>query len=173
MTLAFICLGGEKMSNEFWIALILSVPMSIIANLLQPFALRAGSRVSTRIEQYLYINEKKRALKLEKFRSNPIVFTNYLIQTCIRVLIIGASISILTAFASISQMIMATSVNPIEYPFAKFIFMSIAAMSQISVIVGSLAMINITRPAFYFLAPDTLKLVNFYYNNSAIFYSRI
>lgn len=136
---------------EFWIGLLLSIPIAIATNLATP-----------RIQKWLEVSSKKRAVEKTKdlqeeyqrilvYVNNPDEFTSYLLFVVIRTTLIGSVVGIISGLAYVAGQLSSSLFY--VYEISGFIY----AAAQIISIIGALMIVNICRTA----ASTWYKVKNF------------
>lgn len=129
--------------TQFWLGLILSVPIGILTGLYTPKIqkwLESRSKEKAEIE----LRQTKAELEsIERYVSNPHEFTQYLIKTAIVTTFIGSFLGVLSGafFLSGQALEAAGFVLPDNIRNVLYFF------GQLVITIGSLIIINICRPA--------------------------
>jgi hypothetical protein len=132
--------------SEFWIGILLSIPIGIATSLITPW-----------IQRKIDERDKRRSLaatnrlvqeyeRIRTFRSNPEQFTQYLVQVAIRTTFTGAFVAVFagTMFA------LGQALNTLHFKGAidaDYLRNTVFLLAQIVSLFGSLLIINICRPA--------------------------
>jgi hypothetical protein len=129
--------------TQFWLGLILSVPIGILTGLYTPKIqkwLESRGKEKAEIE----LRQAKEELEaIEKYVSNPHEFTQYLIKTAIVTTFIGSLPGLLGGVFFLS----AQALEAVGFTFLHSIRSVLYLFGQLAATVGSLIIINICRPA--------------------------
>jgi hypothetical protein len=132
--------------SEFWIGILLSIPIGIATSLITPW-----------IQRKIDEQDKRRSLaatgrlvqeyeRIRAFRSDPHEFTQYLVQVVIRTTFTGALVAV---FAGL-MVALGQATIPLRRSIAfdvDFVRTAIFILAQFVSLLGSLLIINICRPA--------------------------
>ena len=133
--------------SEFWIGVLLSIPIGIATSLITPW-----------IQRKIDEQDKRRSLaatgrvvqeyeRIRAFRADPHEFTQYLVQVVIRTTFTGAFVAV---FAGLMVALGQATIplrSAFNVDYVDFVRTAIFILAQFVSLLGSLLIINICRPA--------------------------
>jgi len=141
------------MSTEFWIGVVLSVPIGIATGLATPYFQR---RIEERGKRRAGAEFRRAVRQLREafyFRAHPDAFTHYLVEVAIKTTFVAAIMAIVTGLIfAINQMMDALLLSG-DFRVGRnvkaweFIRASGWVVGQLVGVIGSIAVVNLCRPA--------------------------
>lgn len=139
------------MSGDFWLGLLLSVPLSIAANVVSPAVQRWVERFSQTRAQARQDKIEEEERRAKEFVADRGRFREYLLFTMIKLYLTGALISLFAGLFFVAptlfQAIQPQLSRDIPYHLAALIRGVLLATGQAASVIGSIVILNLCKAA--------------------------
>jgi uncharacterized membrane protein YeaQ/YmgE (transglycosylase-associated protein family) len=138
--------GEESMSEEFWLGILLSIPVGIGSAVIAPWVQQKIDSVGKRRSLALSHNTKKEFERIKFYKANPSEHTQYLVQVAIRIALITAALGIISdLFFMMAKFSETTVLPPFFYGYLSDSLLFIFGL--VPSLIGAILIMNLCRKA--------------------------